>query len=485
MVALAVAAMPTVAVADAPSSTLPAPAGFSEALPHCDVAVPDGEVTEPAFAEGDTLQVAAYNILFASGSSNASLDARVPLIIDAILDSDADVVGVQEDELIGTRGYTSERIAQGLAAATGEAWEWCFFMANPIIPDTPDTYPGGGNPESDPLMVGNSIGETVWRTGISVVSRFPIVEGGAHRFPRRVAEEAAACGTNITCFFTANVESRAALRVLVDTPGGPVHVVSTHLAHTITPFSGASRLVQANSLVEWIDKFSYGSPYPVILTGDFNSGQGSAVHQAVLDGGFTDTFRVANPEAVGATSGQSINNPNPTVGSSRIDFVFSRPGSCPSPLGDGDGILQSSTFGDTPAAVGPPYWPSDHYGVVTTFAPFAHDPDECDVTYTARYTPEQAATLHTVALAFGVGGIEDVIRLGVNGLVDVYENGGATPGGPVANEGSVQVTVTWSAQEAAAIEAAAAGFGIDGAEFHHGGGRLVLALLWLAIHGQL
>ncbi len=178
-------------------------------MPFCSEEEPPVEAPAPlADDDSSSIHVGTFNVLFANGTSNESLDARLPLIVDAIADSEADVVGLQEAELLGSRGYTSERIARGLAAATGDTWSWCFFMANPIVPDTPDTYIGGGNPASDPLMpFANSLGESIYRTGLGLVSRYPVVDVGAIRLPRRVVEEIAACGTDQTCALTARFES--------------------------------------------------------------------------------------------------------------------------------------------------------------------------------------------------------------------------------------------------------------------------------------
>ena len=343
---------------------------LGEPVPACGSEAAPAGARRPRPAPGAAVSVATYNVLHALGTSNESLDARIPLIVDAIAGSGADVVGAQEVEELGSRGFTTARVARGLAAATGTAWHWCFFAANPVLPGEPDTLVGGGGPGSIAIqpLAGAPIGETVFRTGVGLLSRYPIVESGAHRLGLRVPEEVAACPT-LSCQLTAQFESRAAIRGVVRTPRGLVNVVSTHLAHTITSVSELTRIAQTHRLLEWIDGVTATRRYPVLLTGDFNSAEGSAVHQAVAGSGFVDTFRQAWPAADGFTSSQEIDSAVPTV-ESRIDYVFARGERCTSPRGEGTRgaprVLGSAVIGDSPEAVATGFlWPSDHYGVVT------------------------------------------------------------------------------------------------------------------------
>jgi endonuclease/exonuclease/phosphatase family metal-dependent hydrolase len=456
--------------------------GVSDVPPACSAEAPaPGAPAPTADPDPSSIKVGGFNVLFASGTSNASLDARIPLIVDAIHGSGADVVTIAEDELIGSRGHTSERIARQLAAVTGDTWSWCFFMANPLIPGTPDTYVGGGNPASDVLMpVGNTMGESVWRTGIGVVSRYPILDSGAHRLPYRVADEIAACATDL-CRYTAQFESRAAMRTLIDAPGGEVQVVSTHLSNTISSFSEVTRLAQANDLLQWIADFSDGSGTPVVLSGDFNSAPDTAAHTAVLDGGFIDTFSVARPGDPGLTSGQTITSPVSTV-RSRIDFVFARAGACASPLSSGTGVLGSTLIGSSPQVTDGTYlWPSDHYGVVSEIKPFPDAPDTCPITYTAHFPAPECAVLGRIAVARG-GSVADVLRLGVGILRDIAQAGHAAPATVGPNEGPCAVTVAWPAAERAAIVTTAAAWGVTPEQLNQGGGRLVLAIIYSLAH---
>jgi endonuclease/exonuclease/phosphatase family metal-dependent hydrolase len=341
-----------------------------EPRPACGTEHPRAAVPPRPAVPRSSVRYASYNFLHALGTSNSSLDARVPLIVDAIAAAGADVVGAQEVEELGSRGFTTARVARGLVAKTGSAWHWCFFAANPVVPGEADSLVGGGGPQSiaiQPIASG-ALGETVFRTGVGILSRYPIVASGAERLPYRVAEDVNAC-PDLPCRLAATFESRAAVRAVVATPAGRVHVVSTHLAHTVTARSDLSRVAQNAAMLEWIETFSAAAPYPVVLTGDFNSVEGSRVHAAVLAAGFVDTFRVAHPTASGFTSSQEIGAPGPTV-TSRIDYVFARGAACALPRAGrarSPRVVSSDVFGDEPGLVGgAPLWPSDHYGVVTS-----------------------------------------------------------------------------------------------------------------------
>jgi endonuclease/exonuclease/phosphatase family metal-dependent hydrolase len=482
VVSVAAAAFPGVTAAGAGNE----PVGpYTEAEPTCRTEQPPaGAPAAVPDPDPSSIAIGSFNVLFASGTSNESLDARVPLIVDALHASGADVVGIQEDELIGSRGHTSERIARGLSAATGDAWSWCFFMANPIVPETPDVHEGGGNPESDFLMpLSNSLGESVWRTGIGVVSRYAIVDAGAHRLPGRVADEIAACGTDQLCAFTVQFESRAALRALVDAPGGPVQVVSTHLVHNITSLSGVSRVAQNEALLGYLDAFSHGSSVPVVLTGDFNSIPESTVHTAVRAAGFVDTFGEAEPSDPGFTSDQEIDVPTSTV-DARIDYVFARPGACASPLSEGGGVLSSEVIGDAPSSEhGAFLWPSDHYGVVSELRPFPDASELCPVAYTASFTERVCTALGVVADRTGVSE-SAVVRAGVEALRALAESGRAVPVAPPPSDGSCKIVVDWSATDAAGVGEAAEAWGVTAEQLHQAGGRFVLLLIYyLAVHG--
>ena len=361
----------------------PQPEVEPEPVPACGTeGPPPDHGPQAARRSGASVTVATYNVLGALATSNESLDARIPLLVDAIAGAGADIVGLQEVEELGSRGFTTARVAAGLAGATGVAWHWCFFAANPAIPGEPDTLVGGGGPESLAIqpLAGEPLGETVFRTGVGLVARYPIVESGAHRLGLRVPEEVAAC-PDLGCQLQAQFESRASMRGVVETPRGRLQVVSTHLAHTITSESDLTRIVQTDRMLEWINGRPETGRYATILTGDFNAVEGSAVHEAVLADGFVDTFRRASAGDPGFTSSQDVTAATSTV-RNRIDYVFARNSQCTSRPRPGGGpvvrVVSSEILGDAASATNDGFlWPSDHYGVATELRLLPATPGTC------------------------------------------------------------------------------------------------------------
>jgi endonuclease/exonuclease/phosphatase family metal-dependent hydrolase len=96
----------------------------------------------------------------------------------------------------------------------------------------------------------------------------------------------------------------------------------------------------------------------VIATGDFNSaadGSTTTTYSDLTRSYFTDAWNV-NPGDPGLTCCQNSTLSNPTSElSSRIDLVLTH---------DGSRALSADVIGDTPFQGVPPFWPSDHAGVV-------------------------------------------------------------------------------------------------------------------------
>lgn len=440
-----------------------------DGAPRCGTEAPPGPSARawPPLPPTPAIRIGTYNVLQGLGDPLELLDARLPHLRDAILAGGADVVGVQEVEEWASRGYTAARLSRLLADSTGVPWSWCFFMANPFVAGTTDVYVGGGNPQSDQLMLPSS-GEPIFRTGVGVLSRYPILGGSARRLPPRVPEEVDAC-TTILCQVTVLAESRVALRTLIETPGGPAHVVSVHLSNTLTSESARTREVQTADLLQWIDGFSASSPYPVVLTGDFNSQETTAVHAAVRVAGFVDTFRVANPVATG----------------SRIDYVFARRGSCPSPLSEGSGVLGSVVIGteDVTLPDGTVTRPSDHPGYVSELRPFPRlAGDRC--AHTARFPAELLGPYLEAARFFGIP-VEDLPRAGIQLLAFFGWVAGEPLRAPPAvdNSGPLAVTTEWKASDVRLVDAATAYTGLGADDAHHAGARLVIFLHELARSG--
>jgi endonuclease/exonuclease/phosphatase family metal-dependent hydrolase len=131
--------------------------------------------------------------------------------------------------------------------------------------------------------------------------------------------------------------------------GATVRFASTHLESVPTV-----RHAQGVELIRILARESR----PLILLGDFNTAApGNLTYQFFLGAGYTDW---PGPDR-GDTCCQAgdLNNPESQL-DERIDIVFTR-NIAPT-------VGESILIGVTPAAQ-QPYWPSDHAGVVTEFAP--------------------------------------------------------------------------------------------------------------------
>jgi endonuclease/exonuclease/phosphatase family metal-dependent hydrolase len=158
----------------------------------------------------------------------------------------------------------------------------------------------------------------------------------------------------------------------VTVAGRALHVVNTHLESENPPVSGA----QAAELLALVA----GATRPTVLLGDFNSGPGAdrTAYDALVGGGFVDTWVEKNKDKPGVTCCQTETLLNPaSVLNQRVDLVLARE---PRPTGNSGlvGGLQVAIVGDMPAnrvlapavpALGLParlLWPSDHAGYVVT-----------------------------------------------------------------------------------------------------------------------
>lgn len=348
-------------------ATAPAAAqtAAQDGAPECGVATGGGS------SEGDdgVLRIATYNILHSQGSyDDETMDRRIELVADAIAETGADIVGMQEVVASANHGLVAQRVAAALGERTGDDWAWCFFRSNPHLPGEPDAGPGGvGGPVSQAIAEVARSGDSPWSEGVAIVARFQIEGAAAHRLLPRAAE-APVCQVenpdDPLSIPTCAVDTRQVLWAAVGSPCGTVDVFSTHLANNESSASESTRRLQIIDALAEIGRRASEGPAPDVFVGDFNTLEGGPVWQAVIDAGFVDGFRSAAPDDPGFTSGQDIAAPEPTVGR-RIDFVFVRPGDQPLDLDDGEVI------GDTPAPFAGSggetvVWPSDHYGVAVS-----------------------------------------------------------------------------------------------------------------------
>ena len=346
-----------------------APVPVLDGTPVCGVA---GDGPRSRIPERGVLRTGTYNVLHSQGEQDeASVTARLPQVLDEMAAADAHVWGLQEVTLDSEHGRVAERIAEGLAERTGRAWEWCWFLSNPHAPGEPDVDEGGGGPLSDAMAeFAGFPAEGDFREGVAVVTSLDITEARSRRLSPRAYETAACVPPDpLGCNLPAVFDSRQVLWARIDAgPAGAFDHFTTHLAHGLTELSGATKRVQVEMALATIDEWATPDALPDVFVGDFNSTSADDRYTTVVDSGFVDTFLGAgnaecDPEThAGCTSSQrELTDTSEPTTSSRIDFVFVRPGSC------GASPLASSVIGD--AAVQLPdgrwRWPSDHFGVVS------------------------------------------------------------------------------------------------------------------------
>jgi endonuclease/exonuclease/phosphatase family metal-dependent hydrolase len=169
--------------------------------------------------------------------------------------------------------------------------------------------------------------------GIAIVSRWPVLNVRGRRLPSGHDQPP---------------DSRVALIATLEAPGGPLHVVTTHLSWR--PEDAQVRLVQMGLLLDdfvrenWISRGGR-----TVYAGDFNAVELEPAIQLVSER-MQDTYRVKHPTEDGFTWTKT----NPLSGGNapnrRLDYIF-----CP----QGVEIHKADVILNEP---GMPYL-SDHFGV--------------------------------------------------------------------------------------------------------------------------
>jgi endonuclease/exonuclease/phosphatase family metal-dependent hydrolase len=270
-------------------------------------------------AEDRPLRVVTFNLLHGGPWSGFNgrddhLGARLPLIAAQLRALEPDVVALQESPVTRWRGDVAARLAEalGLAHVHARATERVF----------------GWQPLGRLVM-----GALGFVEGPAILSRFPIVASEIHDLP--------------TC--VRRLDPRVALQADLATPAGVLTVYSTHISRDDC---------QARRLAE-VARAQRGA-LPALVLGDLNMGEMAPALRELIDHGFVDLFREANPTALGATARQDVVAPAPTV-QRRIDYVLLLPGR--DVLAE---VVSSRVVLNTPGqrGGGGVLWPSDHYGVL-------------------------------------------------------------------------------------------------------------------------
>ncbi|MEU8576123.1 endonuclease/exonuclease/phosphatase family protein [Streptomyces asoensis] len=255
---------------------------------------------------------------------------RQKAVLAVLRELDPDVVGLQEVWAAG-----ADNLAEWLA---GELGLYCTWAPSPAPGRWRERIADPAGPGADPVDIGNA-----------VLSRWPVVEQETLLLPAP-ADLA---------------DGRAALYARVAAPAFDIPFFTTHL--TSRPHASVVRRAQVGALAELVARHRDGTPFPPVVTGDFNAGPDStelrrlggthgtpAVPGLVLH----DTWAHAAPTAPAAT--WSSENPyvtGPPGAAARIDHILVGP---PGPAGEG------RVQGVRRAGHGPVdgVWPSDHAALV-------------------------------------------------------------------------------------------------------------------------
>lgn len=164
-------------------------------------------------SEGGTIRVATFNIWHDAGN----WAARLPLLVQALREADADVLALQEVLEDAKKGLPNQ--ADTIARELG-GYSVHFFAADP--PGSPRRY------------------------GNAILTRLPVVEEASRKLEPLN-------------------DYRTALRARVSAQGRPVDMVVTHLAWQ--PKAGPVRAQQIADLMSWLPQ----DGVPLIVMGDFNA----------------------------------------------------------------------------------------------------------------------------------------------------------------------------------------------------------------------
>jgi endonuclease/exonuclease/phosphatase family metal-dependent hydrolase len=251
-------------------------------------------------------------------------EARQKAILAELRELRPDVVGLQE-----VWAADGENQAEWLAGELGMHWTWA--------------------PSPAPERWRRRIGDPTVDIGNAVLSRWPVADRRSLRLPTPADLD----------------DGRLALYARLATPSYDIPFFTAHL--TSVPHGSAVRCRQVTALAEFVAANRVDTPFPAVVTGDFNACPDS--DEIRLFGGlrtapvvpgqvFFDAWQYADPAAPSATWDRA----NPYVASVlepsvRIDYIHVAP-----PGADGLGHVQHvRRAGDGPVDG---VWPSDHAAVV-------------------------------------------------------------------------------------------------------------------------
>jgi len=285
---------------------------------------------------------------------------RASAIADTIADKGPDLVGLQEVTKWTTGGvnpppgYDFLAILEGELAARGLHYTAAATANNAKIGPAPLALAGQGCVQPGPVITCSVTLED--RDVILVNDDAPELTWSNPQSGRYSAQQVIESPVGPLSFDRGWAGIDARLK------GLPFRFVDTHLETEDSP------LVQQEQAAEFLAGPAKGGT--VVATGDFNSAADGSTTTSYAQLTAPGKFRDAWDEGLlgpGYTCCQqsntpplapgALNNPVSTLGS-RIDLILSR--------ASARSTGQAEVVGDTPFQAEPPFWPSDHAGVVST-----------------------------------------------------------------------------------------------------------------------
>lgn len=231
------------------------------------------DAAEAKTSRGESIKVISYNIAAGQGVENDSKDyvgtKNLDKVVKLMNAEKADLIGMQEvDDNRFTSHFTNQ--AKFIASRIGMNYFW------------------------EPASAVGPFGK-INKHGNSVMSK--------HKFLKKQCVKYVSKGKKSDG--GASTETRAFTYALIEVNGVKVNFISTHLG-----FPEYARVGQAKELIAYIKKLSG----PVVLTGDFNTTQGSESYKVI-------TALLADSYTAAASKGAAPTSPSEAP-KNRIDFVF-------------------------------------------------------------------------------------------------------------------------------------------------------------------
>lgn len=227
---------------------------------------------------------------------------RFPLVVEALREQDADIIGFQEVAIPIRQAHL---IADALHTETG------------IRPYSVYVQPKWGEHSHE---------------GVALLTRLPVVEVDAIDLPEG---------------------GRVAQRLRVIDQGHALNIVNTHLHHQPEDDEHV-RLPQMQAILAWIAALTDTHPNePWVIVGDFNAQPHTATIQAAVKT-FTSAYRAVH-------GADPLTFPTPLVKDSdsypriAIDYIFVDPAALTA--------ASVGLIGTSPAVHDPSLYPSDHFGI--------------------------------------------------------------------------------------------------------------------------